>query len=148
MGLVDELTGTRTCIDTAPFIYYVEGNKKYQPILNPIFKSIDSGSIDAITSTITLLEVLVHPYKTGNDVLAGLYRDILIHAEGLTIYEVNHEISEKASFLRAAYSIRTPDAIQISTGILYGAETIVTNDSSLKKVSEINVLLLDDFLAS
>ena len=29
------------------------------------------------------------------------------------------------------YSIRTPDAIQIAVGIIYGADTFLTNDSNL-----------------
>jgi len=31
-------------------------------------------------------------------------------------------------------------------GVLYGSEKFVTNDPALKKVSDVNVLVLDDFL--
>ena len=48
--------------------------------------------------------------------------------------------------LRAKYSIKTPDAIQIAVGILYGANNFLTNDPVLKKVPEIKVLILDDYL--
>jgi len=37
------------------------------------------------------------------------------------------------------------DAIQIATGILYGANQFLTNDPSLKKITDIKVLILDDF---
>lgn len=47
--------------------------------------------------------------------------------------------------MRAKYSIRTPDAIQIAVGIIYGATKFLTNDPDLKKISEIEVLVLDDF---
>jgi predicted nucleic acid-binding protein len=43
-------------------------------------------------------------------------------------------------------TIKTPDAIQIAVGILYGASKFVTNDPDLKKVSDIEVHVLDDFL--
>ena len=49
--------------------------------------------------------------------------------------------------LRARYStIKTPDAIQVSVGVLYGASKFLTNDPDLKRVDGIEVLVLDDFL--
>ena len=146
MGLVDELQGVRVCMDTAPIIYFIEKNPKYLGVLKPVFLEIDTGRIEAITSTITLLEVLVHPFRTKNDILAEKYRDILLYSEGLTTFGIFHEVSEMSSKLRAKYSIRTPDAIQIAVGLLYRASKFLTNDSALKKVSDIDVLVLDDFL--
>jgi len=146
LGLVDEIRGQKICIDTAPVIYFIEENPKYRNVIRPVFVEIDSGNIEAITSTITLLEVLVHPLRVGNETLAGKYRDILLFSEGLTTFEILHEISEIASRLRAKYSIRTPDAIQIAAGIRHGASKFLTNDPNLKKVSDIEVLVLDDYL--
>lgn len=133
MGLVDDLLGQRICIDTAPIIYFIEEHPRYHPILRPVFVEIDLGNITAMTSTITLLEVLVHPFRAGNDTLAGKYREILLSSDGLTTFEILHEVSETASRLRARYSLRTPDAIQIAVGSLYGATHFLTNDPNLKK---------------
>lgn len=146
MGLVDELHGLRVCIDTAPIIYFIEKNTKYLNILRPVFVEIDSGNIEAITSTITLLEVLVHPLRIGNESLAEKYREILLYSEGLTTFEIFHEVSEMAAKLRSTYLMKTPDAIQIATGVFYGASRFLTNDPNLKKISEVKVLVLDDFL--
>jgi predicted nucleic acid-binding protein len=128
MELVAELRGKRICIDTAPFIYFIEKDTKYLNIVRPIFAEIDARNIEALTSTITLLELLVLPFKTKNESLAEEYRKILLHAEGLTTYEIVHEVSELSAKLRAKYTIRTPDAIQLAVGILYGADTFLTND--------------------
>ena len=146
MGLVDELKGLRVCIDTAPIIYFIEKHDRYLNVLRPLFAEIDAGNMEAITSTITLLEVLVQPLRSKNEGLANRYRDILLYSEGLTTFEVLHEVSEMASKLRARYSIKTPDAIQIAVGILYGAKRFLTNDPALKKVSDISVLVLDEFI--
>ncbi|MDP3028827.1 MAG: hypothetical protein Q8O04_04925, partial [Deltaproteobacteria bacterium] len=54
----------------APFIYFIEKDPKYLNIIRPLFAEIDAGKIDAVTSTITLLEVLVLPFKTENESLA------------------------------------------------------------------------------
>jgi len=146
LGLVDELRGLRVCIDTAPIIYFIEKNPRYLNVVRPVFAEIDAGRIEAITSTITLLEVLVQPIKANNRSLAEQYREVLLYSEGLTTFEILHEVSEMSSELRAKYSIKTPDAIQVAVSILYGANKFITNDSALKKVSDIDVLVLDDFL--
>ncbi len=130
----------------APIIYFIEKHKRYINIVRPVFTEIDSGKIEALTSTITLLEVLVHPFKTNNEKLAERYREILLNSENLTTFEILHEVSEISSKLRAEYSIKTPDAIQIAVGILYGADKFLTNDPNLKKVIDIEVLVLDDFI--
>lgn len=122
----------------------MERHPQYGTIVKPIFENIEKGKIEVITTNITLLEVLVQPYRTGNDKLAEKYRDILLNAEGLTTFEVTHEISENAAKLRAKYSIRTPDSIQISTALTNTADIFLTNDEALKKISEIEVMCLND----
>lgn len=146
MGLVDQLRGLRVCIDTAPIIYFIEKHKRYINVLRPVFAEIDAGEIEAVTSTITLLEVLVHPFRTNNETLAEKYREILLYSEGLTTFEILHEISEMASRLRAKYTIKTPDAIQIAVGVFHGADAFLTNDPGLTKVGDIKVLVLSDFV--
>jgi len=146
LGLIEELHGQRICLDTAPIIYFIEEHETYRNIVRPVFVEIDSGNIEAITSTITLLEVLVHPLRTGNETLAEKYREILLSSAGLITSEISHEISEMASRLREKYSIRTPDAIQIAVGIQHGAANFLTNDPNLRKVSEIKILILGDYL--
>jgi len=146
MGLAEQLFGVKICLDTAPFIYFVERNKDYLNTVRPVFAEIDAGKIEAITSTITLLEVLVHPFRNKNVILAKKYREILMYSEGITTFEILNEISEIASKLRAKYSIKTPDALQISTGIFHGADKFLTNDANLKNVKEIEVMVLADFI--
>lgn len=148
MGLIDEIRGLRVFIDTAVFIYFIEGDPRYLNIVKPVFLEIDTGNIDAITSTITLLEVLVLPFKKRNQALVDKYRNLILNSDHLTTYEVFHEVSVLASRLRARYSIRTPDAIQMAVGVLYGAQAFLTNDADLKDVKDIKVVIVDDHLAS
>lgn len=144
MGLKEKLLHKKVCIDTAPFIYYMERHPHFGAIVQPIFEEIEKGNIQAITTNLTLLEVLVQPYRSGNEKLAQQYKDILLNAEGLTMLMVSHEISENAAKLRAKYAIRTPDAIQLATAIENNADTFLTNDEALKKILEINVACLND----
>jgi len=55
-------------------------------------------------------------------------------------------VAEQAAWLRAKYSwLRTPDAIQIAAGLLQGAEALICNDNNWKKLTELPVLVLDDY---
>ena len=144
MGLREKLLQKKVCIDTAPFIYYMEQHPHYGPIVQPVFEEIERGNIQAITTNITLLEVLVQPYRLGNEKLAQRYRDILLHAEGLTTVTISNEISNTAAKIRAKYAIRTPDAIQLASAIENNADIFLTNDEALKNISEIDVICLND----
>jgi len=142
---MDDIRGRRVFIDTSIFVYFIERDPKYLNTVKPV---LAAGSSDAITSTITLLEVLVHPFRKNNQALVDKYRNLILNSENLTTFEIFHEVSVLSAKLRAQYSIRTPDAIQMAVGVLYGAQAFLTNDADLKNVKDIKVIILDDFLAS
>ena len=109
-----------------------------------LFSSIDEGDFSFITSTVTLLEVLVKPLKDNRQDIVNQYTDILTSAKGIDIFDINIAVSKEAAKLRAKYSLRTPDAIQLSTAIIFGADFFLTNDIRLKLVSEVKVLVLSE----
>lgn len=137
------------CLDTAPFIYLIEENLRYISIVERIFSEISYGNILGISSYLTLLEVLIKPIKEGAREIANEYRDLLLGNVFLRMFPLDDRVAEKAAELRAKYDgngfkLKTPDAIQIATGLLNGAEVFLTNDISLKQVQEIEVVALDD----
>jgi len=144
MGLKITLVDKILFVDTAPFIYYIEGSSQYNEKLKSLFDLNANGEVLFYSSTLTLLELLVKPLKLGEKALANQYEDILTNSSNIHIYEISVEISKKAAELRAKYNLKTPDSIQISTGIVKGADYVLTNDSELKRVKEIKVLVLDD----
>ena len=146
MALSRLVKGKTVFLDTAPFIYFIEKNSRYHDLMKPVISLIDAQESQGVTSTITLLEVLVHPLRDGNKKLADQYKAILLSSNGLLTYEVSHEISERAALLRAKHGLRTPDAIQLATALISKADFFLTNDPALKKVKELKVVVLDDYL--
>ena len=63
MGLIEDLAPGPVALDTAVFIYFIEENKLFLPIVKPLFEAIDRGELAAATSALTLMEVLVLPYR-------------------------------------------------------------------------------------
>ncbi len=143
MGWVEELRGKTVGLDTSPLIYYIEENPLYVDILRPFFQAVDRSEILVVTSTVTLLEVLVHPFRQGDKSLARQYRDILFYTRGLTTIPLSQEIAEEAAWLRAFHNIRTPDSIQMATAISAGASFFLTNDTGFPSSPKLQILELD-----
>ena len=144
MGWIDRLHGHIVGLDTAPLIYFIEQHPKYTRVVQPFFEALSKGELTAVASTVTLLEVLVHPLRQGNATLAQQYRSILLNAANLTIVNVSPDIAEEAAQIRALHNTRTPDAIQLSTAINRGATFFLTNDKHIPVTSAIEVLVVDD----
>lgn len=133
-------------LDTMLFIYHFEENKDYLTFTRALFGLIEDGMIEGKTSIITRLEILVKPREEGDDILADEYKLILENFPHLEVAPVDAEVADLASSLRAKYELRTPDAIQLATSIVKGAQAFVTNDESLKKVKEIEVVVMREVL--
>jgi predicted nucleic acid-binding protein len=144
MGWLDSLRGSVVGFDTMPLIYYIEENPNYSNVVDPFFEAIEHSEFNVVTSIVTLLEVLVHPIRNDNAILAQKYRDLLFDTEGLSTMELHQGIAEEAARLRASYKIRTPDSIQIATAIFGGASFFLTNDTRLPSLPNLKTLVLDD----
>ena len=42
--------------------------------------------------------------------------------------------------------LKIPDAIHLATGLMNGADAFITNDNSFKKVGQIEVIVLNEFI--
>jgi predicted nucleic acid-binding protein len=146
--LTSLIEGKLVAFDSAPLIYYLEKHPRYLPLSRELFGAMASQLTVGLTSVLTLLEVLVVPLRAGAESLANDYRRMLNHTRGLTLYPVDHAVSERAAKMRADNPwLRTPDALQIATALEHGAQLIVTNDNRWKRLREIPVVVFDDYLA-
>ncbi len=145
MGLVEKVNGKLVGVDTSIFIYFIEKkNPAYIQILREFFKKNKEGKIRLVTSTITLLEVLVQPFKQSRYDLVEKYKKILEESEHIKLVDFSTEISEISAKIRAKSGIRTPDAIQIGTSVYSEADYFLTNDKRLKSVEEITLIILEE----
>jgi len=70
MGLMADLGGGPVGVDTAIFIYFIEEHLRFLPLVEPLFREVNEGRKELVTSALTLLEVLVVPYRSGDHLLA------------------------------------------------------------------------------
>lgn len=143
--VTDALSGVyRLGFDTAPIIYFIEAHPTYDALVTRIFHLISSGVLNGLASTVGLTEVLVLPLRLQHEELAQRYRNLLLNSHNFHTLDITPAIAERAADLRARYNLRTPDALHVATAIEAGCQAFLTNDSALKRVSEIKVLLLDE----
>ena len=147
LSLIDDLpTNGIIALDTAPIIYFVEGNEQYLPLIVPVVtERIIPGHNVAIISVVTVAAVLVKPLKHNDPALAEKFRQFFYQTRNFTVVDITKAVAERAAALRASYTLKPPDAFQLAAAIENGAETFLTNDLRLRKVTEIKVLCLDDY---
>lgn len=97
-----------------------------------------------MTSELTWLETLTKPVQEGNTVLEGLFRSFLT-AEEVRLVPVDRDLWERAARLRGL-GLRTPDAIHAATAVYTACSLMVTNDSAFRRVPDLTVAVLDDFV--
>ena len=147
LSLLKTLKGIDSvAIDTSPFIYYIEEHKDYIRVIDPLFNLMGQSKIIAYTSVVTLIEVLTRPIEENNNELVATYEKLLTSSENLILVDIDKQMGVESAKLRAKYNIRTPDAIQLAAGLVNGAKVFITNDANLKKIKEIKVVILDDFI--
>ena len=131
-------------IDTSLFIYYIEKHPRYYPLCDKIFKDIESGRIRASTSTLSLLEILVQPYRLKNESLGLKFYSLLTTYPNLIWIDLTLNIADLAARLHAEYNLKTPDSIQAASAIASGASGFICNDNVFKKLKEVRCLILDE----
>lgn len=135
-------------IDTSVFIYQVEANPKYLKLVDPIFTWLESRHGRAVTSTITMLEVLVVPYRIPDIDAVNKFYALLSTYPHLDWIEPTLEIADRAAQLRADLNLKTPDALQASTSLVCQATGLITNDPVFKRIGGIEALILDEMLGA
>ncbi|HYG64472.1 MAG TPA: PIN domain-containing protein [Thermoanaerobaculia bacterium] len=146
MGLLKEIGGGPVGLDTSIFIYLIEENPRYLPLIEPAFLALDDGDLRGATSSLTLLETIVMPLRRGNRTVVERYEVLLTHGSGLRLVDIDRRVLQAAAHLRAVTSIKTPDALQLASSMLAGCPVFLTNDDRIPAVPGLRVLCLDDFL--
>lgn len=145
MGLMADVGPGAVAVDTTVFICFIEEHPQFLPHIVPLFTAADAGERVLVTSALTLLEVLVVPYRAGNRDLAERYERLLTTSRGVRVVDVTRDQLRAAAQLRAATGIRTPDALQLVAALGAGCSTFVTNDRRLPPVPGLRVLQLSSY---
>jgi predicted nucleic acid-binding protein len=136
----------RIGLDTNVFIYFLADHPRYGSWCASLFNLIERGHNPAVTSTVTLLELLVQPYRDQQEELAQKVFALTSTYPKLEWVPLTMDLADRAAELRARYRLSTPDAIQLATAIGHKATRFYGNDRGLRRVKEIECNLVDDLI--
>lgn len=136
----------KIALDTSIFIYQLEANERYLPLTDCVFTWLERPGLRAVTSTITMTELLVQPYRESDEQQVDEFYGLLSTYPNLDWIAPNLEMADLAARLRAVHRLRTPDALQAATGLYAGATALISNDSIFERVEGFEALTLDHLL--
>lgn len=142
MGELNSQLGSLVYLDTNIIIYAVEGYETHAARIKVVLQGMTDGEITAVTSDLTLAEVLVKPKRDTNRNLEQAYRQFLLPTESFRNSAVSREILEAAADIRANSDLKLPDAIHFASAINQHCDSFLTNDDRFEGMSGIKVVLL------
>lgn len=146
-GIVDALRSyQRIGFDTPVFVYHIEQTSLWTAHASAALEAMTNGRFAGMTSVLTLLEIVIKPLRLGRPEIADAYEALIGDITNLAINNVDVRSARIGAELRSKYGLRTPDSLQIAACIANGAEAFVTNDRRLRRVKEIDIVVLDDFV--
>ena len=133
-------------VDTNVFIYHMEANPRYLPFTDHIFSWLERAGGQGVTSTVTMTELLVQPYRDLDEQHVDEFFSLPSTFPNLHWVAPNLEIADLAARFRALHHLRTPDALQAATAAHARATGLITNDAVFERVAAFETLVLDQLL--
>jgi predicted nucleic acid-binding protein len=127
--------------DANVIIRLIEGDAAARTPLEARLLPLRGRGRYCLTSQLTRLECRTKPIRDGNASLLAIYDAFFISAE-VDVLPISVAVVDKATELRAALKLKTPDALHLATAILSGATSFLTGDKALDRCKEISVEIL------
>jgi predicted nucleic acid-binding protein len=116
--------------DTNIFIYLLERHPVFHAKVLALHAQYRAREDQLITSALTLGELLAKPLRSGRADLADRYRELLTGGS-VELASFDQMAAGHYARIRAATTLRQPDAIQLACAAATGCALFVTNDRDL-----------------
>jgi predicted nucleic acid-binding protein len=141
IGMTERSASSKLYFDANVFIYAVEGSDDIAGSLRILFELLSSNLTLAVTSELTLAEVLpkADPIRRRNSL------ELILHSGLFDLYPVTRDVlMETADYRRGAGALRRdpskpyasmpklPDAIHVMTAVRAGCSRMLSFDRALK----------------
>jgi predicted nucleic acid-binding protein len=136
----------RIGVDTPIFIYHIEGTTHLAGLAGVALDELAGGAFTGVTSVLTLMEIAVKPLQMGRPDVAEEYEVLLANYPNLVMAAIDRPTVRRAAELRAEYRLRPADALQVAACLEEGATAFLSNDRELRRIAELQVWMLADFV--
>jgi len=125
-------------VDTNIFIYTIFAHSEYGPVCKAIVDDLEKVKIEGVVSTLVPAEVFSVAIKYNSSKAKMTIK--ALYSLPLRIFEITNDVLFLASDLALKYNISGYDAIHLATSIQAGARHFISNDETLSKVNEIQLV--------
>lgn len=134
----------RVFIDTAPIIYFLENSSLYVESMKKFFTKCMKEHIQIVTSTLTIEEYFVSPYRNGKMEYVENFKRFIEYMN-IEVVDIDSLIAEQGAKIRGQYkNFKAMDALQISTAIVKKCDMFFTNDKQLRQEKELPCMTMED----
>lgn len=125
-------------LDTNILIALFEGQQPRQLAIREFMNlAIEAGNVAFHTSALSFSELLVKPYRSKDEPLAHHYLQLARSTDWLAVHEISPIVIETAAALRAATSLRLPDALHMATAMRACCPHFLTFDIGIASVPQL-----------
>lgn len=129
-------------VDSAPFIYFVEGTDTIHAIVAGQFTAWMNAESTFETSVLTVTEVLVQPRKHNNLQRERAFRNLFTEVLDAPFIRIDERIAELAADYRSRHGYASIDALQLACAVASGCDIFYTNDHRLARFPHLRVVLV------
>ena len=145
MARLTDLHGCKVGLDTAVFIYALEGHVTFGTPATKLFEQIEQGAIKASACDLVLAELMVKPLRLGQQAIAEEYAKDLPQFPNLNFCAITQAIMIAAARLRGSSKLGLIDALHLAATSADGCTVFITNDTAIQHPdSKLTILLLSD----
>jgi predicted nucleic acid-binding protein len=123
--------GTTVYPDSNVVIFAIERGNKWTAMLRALFEAIERGRMHAVTSEVTLAEVLVKPIAERDDEVVRHYEAVLAEDSPLVTVALDRSILRASAQVSGRLGVKLIDAIHVATAIEHGCGAFLSNDIRL-----------------
>ena len=131
-------------LDACVLIYWMES---VEPFYSDLIKNLQNlrcqyPQAKFAVSRLSWLECRVKPLRDQDQFLLDLYEQFFA-TNNLKIIDLDAQVIDTATGLKAKYNVRTPDALQVASALAISDIVLfITGDVKLKRFQELQVLCL------
>lgn len=127
----ERLKGRSVHLDSNIIIYAIEQGSRWSSVTEKLLMAIDAGGLQAVTSELTMAEVLPKPISLNNPDYLGKYELMFSPSNGIVTMPVSRDILLASCHMQAQMRIKPMDAIHVATAKAAGCQFFLTEDERL-----------------
>lgn len=139
MNGTGDRSGPIVYLESNAFIYFVEAQVEVSRLLKPLFEAISHRPGSAVTSELTLAEVMAptsNPSAPPLLVRKRAYLSLIVWNRSILLKPITRDILYDTIALRDVTKLRLPDAIHLATAIQNGCRFFLSSDRDFKKMPQ------------